>query len=68
MTASKFIITAAAVSSLLVSVSSSRIHAPPTISSLVASSRSGLFGLNREKEMSHGWNIASVLRGGSTGE
>ena len=68
MTASKFIITAAAVSSLLVSVSSSRIHSPPTISSLVASSRSGLFGLNREKEMSHGWNIASILRGGSTGK
>ena len=68
MTASKFIITAAAVSSLMMSASSTKIHAPPTISSLVASSRSGLFGLNREKEMSHGWNVASVLRGGSTGE
>lgn len=67
MTASKFIITATAVSSLLLNASSAKMATPPSISSIVASSRSGLFGMNDESlGMSHGWNIASALRGGST--
>eukprot|EP00551_Chaetoceros_affinis_P005635 CAMPEP_0203675386 /NCGR_PEP_ID=MMETSP0090-20130426/20169_1 /ASSEMBLY_ACC=CAM_ASM_001088 /TAXON_ID=426623 /ORGANISM="Chaetoceros affinis, Strain CCMP159" /LENGTH=926 /DNA_ID=CAMNT_0050541565 /DNA_START=32 /DNA_END=2812 /DNA_ORIENTATION=+ len=63
MTASKFIITATALSSLLLSVSS---NVPkPSISSIVASSRSGHFGLTAENGLRRGWTMASVLRGGS---
>jgi len=73
MTASKFIITASAVSTLLLSVSSTTTATTPSISSIVASSRSGMFGLNRGNVdfvggMTQGWNIASTLRGGSTGK
>ena len=69
MTASKFIITASAVSTLLLSVSSTTTATTP----IVASSRSGMFGLNRGNVdfvggMTQGWNIASTLRGGSTGK
>mmetsp|Transcript_9840 Transcript_9840/g.12462 ORF Transcript_9840/g.12462 Transcript_9840/m.12462 type:complete len:927 (+) Transcript_9840:183-2963(+) len=64
MTASKFIITAAAVSSLLLSVSSTVPQS--SITSMVASSRNGFFGMNNHLALRQGWNIASTLRGGST--
>ncbi len=66
MTASKFIITATALSSLLLSASS---NVPkPSISSIVASSRSGHFGLTGEYRLGQGWTMASVPRGGSLGK
>jgi hypothetical protein len=73
MTASKYIITATALSSLLLSVSSSSSSASsgmikPSISSIVASSRSGLFGVRDELSMSQGWSLAATLRGGSMGK
>ena len=63
MTATKFIITAAALSSLLLTASATA----PQINSIVASSSKGFFGLN-EKSVRQGWNIATSIRGGSTGE
>ncbi len=63
MTASKFIITAAALSSLLIGASANA----PQINSIVASSSTGFFGLN-DASVRQGWSIATSLRGGSTGE
>lgn len=62
MTATKFIITAAALSTLLVGGA-----ADTSINSIVASSTKGFFGVN-DASVRAGWNIATSIRGGSTGE
>ncbi len=65
MTASKFIVTAAAVSSLILGASS---KVPgTTLSSVVASSRSnGLFGVGEDARIAQGLSFTSI-RGGSLG-
>jgi hypothetical protein len=62
MTATKFIITAAALSTLFVGGA-----ADTSINSIVASSTKGFFGVN-DASVRAGWNIATSIRGGSTGE
>ena len=65
MTTTKFIITAAALSSLLAGSSANGI---PSIHSIVAASNRGFFlGMNHAL-IGKGWNIATTIRGGSTGE
>jgi transitional endoplasmic reticulum ATPase len=67
MTATKSIVTAAAVSTLLISASiATNNHATSSLSKIVSSSTSGLFGLASQRDWSHGWNIDLTLRGGST--
>jgi len=63
MTATKFIITAAALSSFLVGGAANT----PSINSIIASSTKGFFGVN-DKSARQGWNIATSIRGGSTEE
>lgn len=58
----KFIITAATLSSLVLGASANQ-H---SISSLVTSSNRGFFGVTDESAK-QGWNIATTIRGGSTG-
>lgn len=65
MTASKFIVTAAAVSSLVLSASSTVPKTP--VSSIVASSRKSLFGIGEDARFGQGWSLDS-LRGGSLGK
>jgi len=61
MTAARYIITAAAVSTLLVGAAANA----PSINSIVASSSKGFFGVH-DSSIRQGWNIATSVRGGST--
>ena len=63
MTAARYIITAAAVSTLLVGAAANA----PSINSIVASSSKGFFGVH-DSSIRQGWNIATSVRGGSTGK
>mmetsp|Transcript_16026 Transcript_16026/g.30244 ORF Transcript_16026/g.30244 Transcript_16026/m.30244 type:complete len:934 (-) Transcript_16026:45-2846(-) len=66
MTATKFIVTAAALSSLLVGASA---NGRPFLHSIVQSSSyqgGSFFGGMRDSSIRQGWNIATSIRGGST--
>lgn len=66
MTATKFIVTAAALSSLLVGASA---NGRPSLHSIVQSSSyqgGSFFGGMRDSSIRQGWNIATSIRGGST--
>lgn len=66
MTATKFIVTAAALSSLLVGASAN--GSKPSTNSIVAVSSKGgsFFGGMKNASVRQGWNIAATIRGGST--
>jgi hypothetical protein len=67
MTVTKFIVSAAALSSLLVGASA---NGKPSINSIVAVSSKGgtFFGGMKDASVRQGWNIAATIRGGSTGK